>query len=805
MSAAKTRVDVCTTTSKFLQAAVLLLWVLWIIFGYRSNLILRHAERKQVEVLHPDVRTTAPEFNESVESTTIKAEKTRTTGPASKDRTRSSKFRDICWKPQCIALADIISDGLGKSRPCDDFYGYMCGQRAENKVLPPSNVRSSAIKALQEILKYPKIRGQQSSSAAGKFTAAYRSCVNTRNDSLRLQVSLQRILRELGFKDWPKTSKDSPGESHETIDDTLKKMGLRTFFDYYVQPQSKHAASEPTIIITKRTNFFFVSSVSTEKNLFSEIPNSKKAGRAVSTSENITAEQYGRYKDFIAETIKLIRANVTEEESALMADDILTFEQEVAKISDGANLKRIEINATSVGTEASSANFTLRTMLQEELGVINATLDDGIRIILEYPDYYTALRKFMSSVNNTNVVKNYVIWSYLRSLAEAEGTALHDLYLTYKLNATNTARSSASNHVAASCIKQLLKPDAMLSAGASLYIKNSFDKYDRNNVQKMMHFVKASFRKIIAENKWMTDSMKTKAAQRLAKMEMVIGYPDWMLDNLAVNELYEFVPLLSENLSFAEYIFWIQENHRYQELLKLGPQYKEKEFSAVAFFPHPYYVERSDTLVLPAAVIVPHYRRPPMPRALNFGTVGTLASMLMVNAIDRFDTIRTTDYKGGFGGKIVTKEFWDEDTKRRFCQYSGCLKNEECKDSEKYVKAHGEAHLNDYVGVRVSFMALKDSVGNYTKPYFLPGGNFDTEDKIFFLSFGNLFCPFGITKAFPTGRSREPIRTQRRRSYRARLNSAVNGYYGFLKAFKCKGTMDVCKLFPQTVDNLNSE
>ncbi|XP_072141134.1 neprilysin-2-like isoform X2 [Dermacentor andersoni] len=767
MSAAKTRADVCTTTSKLLQAAVLLLWVLWIIFGYRSNLILRHAERKHVEVVPPEAWTTAPEFNESVESATIKAEKTRTTMPASKHRTRSSKFRDICWKPQCIALADIISDGLGKSRPCDDFYGYVCGQRAENKALPPSHVRSSAIKALQEMLKYPKIRGQESSSAAGKFTAAYRSCVNTRNDSLQLQVSLQRILRELGFQDWPKTSKDSPGESHETIDDTLKKMGLRTFFDYYVQPQSKHPASKPTIIITKRTNFFFVSSTSTEKNLFSEIPNSKKAGRAVSTSENITAEQYERYKDFIAETIRLIRANVTEEESALIAGDILTFEQKVAKISDGANLKRIEINATSVGTEASSANFTLRTMLQKELGVINATLDDGIRIILEYPDYYTGLRKFMSTVNNTNVVKNYVIWTYLRSLAEAEGTALHDLYLTYKLNATNTARSSASHHVAASCIKQLLKPDAMLSAGASLYIKHSFNKYDRNNVQKMMHFVKASFGKIIAENKWMTVSMKTKAAQRLAKMETVIGYPDWMLDNLAVNELYKFVPLLSENSSFAEYIFWIEENHRYQELLKLGSQYKEKEFSAVAFFPHPYYIERSDTLVLPAAVIVPHYRRPPMPRALNFGTIGALASMLMVNAIDRFDTIRTTDYKGGFGGKIVTKEFWDEDTKRWFCQYSDCLKNEECNDSKKYVKAHGEAHLNDYVGLRVSFMALKGSVGNYTKPYLLPGGNFDTEDKIFFLSFGNLFCPFGIAKAFPTGRSDEPIRSQRRRSYRA--------------------------------------
>ncbi|XP_049512568.1 neprilysin-1-like isoform X2 [Dermacentor silvarum] len=377
-------------------------------------------------------------------------------------------------------------------------------------------------------------------------------------------------------------------------------------------------------------------------------------------------------------------------------------------------------------------------MLQKELGVINATLDDGIRIILEYPDYYTGLWKFLNSLNNSNVVKNYVMWTYIQSLVEAEGTPLHDLYLTYKLNATNMARSSSRNQVAASCIKQLLKPDKMLSAGASLYIKHSFNKYDRNNVQKMMYFIKASFGKIIAENKWMSDSTKTKAAERLAKMETVIGYPDWMLENLVVNELYKFVPLLSENSSFAEHMFWIQENHRYQELLKLRPQYKETEFSAVAFFSHPYYIERSDTLVLPAAVVVPHYRRPPAPRALNFGTVGALASMLIVNVIDRFDTIRITDDKVRFGGKIVIKDSWDEDTKRRFCKYSGCLKNEVCKDYEKYVDTQGEAHFSDYVGLRASFMALKDSVGNYTRPYLLPGGNFNTEDKIFFLSFGNV-------------------------------------------------------------------
>ncbi|XP_037525262.1 neprilysin-2 isoform X2 [Rhipicephalus sanguineus] len=794
MSAQKNSVGDFARISKLFLGAFLLLWVLWIMFGYRSNLV-RRGEREYGEIVHSHARTIPPKIGPAREVTTLVSVKTTTGTSVSKKRTRSSKFRDICWKPQCIAIADIISDGFGKSRPCDNFFDFVCGQRAENNEVPPSSIKDSAAESLLRILENPKAKGKSNSTAVGKFTAAYMSCINKGNKSLQLQVSIQKIFHELGFDDWSSSSKQPTNENNDTIGNIWGKIGLHPFFDYNVEVEPKKPSSKRTITITKRTDFFLLHSAPSLMKSHSPSQKSNGSSGSLARPENIAAEQYSLCKKQVAEIIRLTNANVTQKESMETADEILTFEGALAKLSKDATVKRIEINMTSENGTASSANFSLRTMLEKELRDINATLKDNIRVILEYPAYYAGLIKFVSTVNSTKAIKNYIAWTYIRALAGFEGTPLHDIYLTSSFNTTNLTRSSAKNDVRTPCLMQLLKPETMLNAGASLYIKYNFDKYDRNDVQKMMQFIKESFKMIILKNKWMTEWTKNKAAERLAKMETVIGYPDWMLDDTVVDELYRFIPLLNENTSFAEHIFWIQANTRHQEILKLSEDYKQKEFSAVSLFSHPYYIERSDTLVLPAAAIAPRYRRPPVPRALNFGTVGALASMLMANAIDRFDTIWIDDGKG-LGGKAVTKEFWDEESKEIFCNYSSCLKNKQCTDVKNQFKSYGEAHFTDYIGLRASYMALKNSVNNYTRPYLLRGADFNTEDKIFFLAFGNLFCPFSITKPPLTGRSDESVMSQLKETYRGRLNGAVKGYYGFQEAYKCNATADACKLLP---------
>ncbi|XP_075742267.1 neprilysin-1-like, partial [Rhipicephalus microplus] len=413
------------------------------------------------------------------------------------------------------------------------------------------------------ILKSPNAKGNRNSTAVGKFTSAYKSCINEGNDSLKLHEPMQRIFRQLGFDDWYSSSKEPNNETDETMSNILGKIGLRPFFDYSVQLEPRKPSSKRTIIITKRTDFFLLSCASEQIRSLSSPEKFNGSKRSQESAEKISTNHYSRCKKVVAETIRLTSANVTKNQSMIMAEDILTFERTFSKLSKQAVGKRIEIKMTSRIETASSTNFSLRSMLENELRDINATLKDDVRVILECPGYYAGLINFVSSVNNTMAIKNYVVWSYIRSMADVEGTSLHDLYMTYSFNTTNLTRSSAKEDVRKSCLSQLLKSETMLTAGTSLYIKYNFNRYDHKNVQKMLQFIKASFKVIILENKWMTDLTKNKAAQRLARMETVVGYPDWMLDDTVVDNLYRYIPLLKETTSFTEHIFWIQENSRY--------------------------------------------------------------------------------------------------------------------------------------------------------------------------------------------------------------------------------------------------
>ncbi|XP_077494765.1 neprilysin-2-like isoform X2 [Amblyomma americanum] len=797
MCAAKTGSSVWRSTTGFLLYAFALLWVLWILFGYRSHLLPQHAHRKPPDV-RPPMETTTPSSPQSGENTTSPSKKPSVTASATRRRPKSSRFRDTCWKPQCIALADIIAGGLGKANPCEDFHAFVCGDQEESKGVRSSAMKISALRGLQDILKYSHAARRRTLSASDKFRAAYKSCLAGGNNSSQLQAVVLRALKRRGFEEWPAVKKEPAENTHENYQKIFKSIGLRPFFDYRVRGKPKRAKQRPTITITKPADFFVSDDKPSQRGALVDAHKLRNMSEPKAVREELSDPGLVRYKKFIARAIALLNSSISEEQSKLLADDIIAFEKTLAQLSNQATLNKVKIKVISGNSTLSARNFTIRSALQEDLEAVNVTLDDGIQVMLEYPDYYTSFLDTMSKMNDAATITNYAAWTYVRSLAEMEGTPLHDLYLAYKSNATLSKGSQKSTDVAALCIKQLLQPHMMRIAGASLYSKYNFNKYDRNNVNKMINFIMSSFTKIVTENKWMSLSTKKKVIQRLSRMELIIGYPDWMLNDAEVDGLYKFIPHLTENASFVEHLIWMQENSHNQQLLKLKAEFEEKEFADVALFPHMYYIERTDTLVLPAAELVPYYKRPPMPRALNFGTVGALAGFLIVNVLDRFDTFLVADNGKRTGSKLVTEEFWDQETKRNFCEASDCLKNEECRE-KKHLKNGSEARLDEYIGLRASFMALKKSIDNYTRPHLLPGTDFDTEDKIFFLSFGHLFCPFNIGKSLARSRSDDSAANQDGDSYKKRLNDVMKGFDGFQKAFKCAVTKDECNLLPPAI------
>ncbi|XP_077535566.1 neprilysin-2-like [Haemaphysalis longicornis] len=265
-------------------------------------------------------------------------------------------------------------------------------------------------------------------------------------------------------------------------------------------------------------------------------------------------------------------------------------------------------------------------------------------------------------------------------------------------------------------------------------------------------------------------------------MELVIGYPDWMLDSNIMNALYRFAPRISESSSYVEHFHWLHENSHFQELLRVKSEFFDKKYEDIALKSHAYYTETTETLVYPAAALVTHYRKPPIPRAINFGTIGTNLAQLLTNTIDRFDFAYNGTHK-------ITQDFWDETTRSNFCDRSPCLKNtEECEvETEKLQK------LRDYLGIRVAHKALRRSKQSYSGPFLLPGKRFKTESKIFFILFGSLYCPFSVNE-----RVVESRKDSVDEAFRKSLSEIVYHYEDFNKTFHCNATanVDTCRLMP---------
>lgn len=771
----------------------LLLWALWILLSYPSKLFLRHADKKPLEDAHA-VATMTTAGGQGVVSNVSSTLQPKEQVTAGSRRPKSSKFKNICWKPQCIALADIMSGNLGKRNPCQDFHGYVCGEREHTKRTRPSNPKDLVIRALQGILKYlprPK-RGNFTSS--DKFITAYESCAIGGYDKQRFKRSISKILTGLGFEEWPILKKERVVETNEKYRRIFGRSGLRSFFDYYVRVRTNGKTRVPTITITKPRTFSIPLGVRKETTSSNNINRTRNASEPKKKNVHATDQAQIRYKEFIAQIITLLNPNVSRISAMLVADEILLIETVLFKISARARFIEVDLNNISSGTYMFARKVTMEA-LQNDFAAASIKLTEDIQVKLRYPDYFIGFHYLISSVKDITPIRNYVAWRLIFSLAEAEGTPLHDLYMQYKKSTSNKVTQTKQGYLGEACLRQLLQPSMMYSAGASAFIKYKFDKYDRDYVKKMLTFVKASIEKIVTLNDWMSASTKRKVTERLSNMKAIIGYPDWMLDDAAVNSLYRFIPNLGENVSFVEPFFWVKQNHFYQRLQKLKPDFVEKESAFFVLYSHAFYVERIDTLVYPAAALISHYKRPPMPRSLNFGTIGTFLGLLIVNTLDRFD--EKIVYIGNTpSNKSVVEEFWDNVTHHNFCKASHCLKNEECTDNTKLKKTKSSARFRDYIAIRAAYMALTASDSNYTRPRLLPGNEFDAEDKIFFLSLGNLFCPFRFPKNFVGGRSDSPLLKKLADDHKERLNDVVKGFNGFRKAFKCGKIKEECRLMP---------
>lgn len=711
---------------------------------------------------------------------------------------------NICDKPKCKTIADMLVKQMGEKKPCEDFHNYVCGEWKGDLELNETKLKKTAVRTLSNLLDKAAAPLGEKFTATEKLIQAYESCTKNGRSNASLKISVERVIQQYNFTQWP-IIEPGPKPSPFTSDDyikVLKKTGPRPVFPYSISNES----SGTIIEMTKPWEFDVF-----ENNKF-PVPDSRSdaisgmEGESDTPSYNydlydeISKNEEEAYKTFIRKTIHLINESVSNQDAIDVAEGIVKIEKGLATLAMGEIGKGERRLSISELDHLVGEGFSMAPILRRDFEGLGISIDDNTEVVVLYIDYYQKAVNFMKCTTMAELA-NYVLWTKIRKMAEATGTVLNDIYVEYK-NKTHypdiplleESSEEKTTSLKLTCVRQLLDTGVMYTAGAHYYVMNKFNEKAKKYVLKMMEFVNSSFMHVVNESSWMSIPKREEAIKRLQTMDAVIGYPNWLLNETIINTVYHFVPDIEKNASFAEHFHFLLENEHKRTLLKLQQgMYFDKAKETVTLRSHAYYVDASNSLVYPAAALVTHYRGNRIPRSFYFGTIGTVLAQLFATSIERYSHLP------GKTGKYY-QDKWDDQTRDDFCKRSSCLNNtEECNDTSLSGNDKHEK-LRDYLGLRISFQAMQQSKQNYTPPFLLSDKEmFNNESKIFFILFGSLYCPISVN----VNGKRVQSRSADEEKYHDTLNEIVYIYNEFNNTFGCglSPGADTCQLMPPDEPN----
>jgi len=129
----------------------------------------------------------------------------------------------------------------------------------------------------------------------------------------------------------------------------------------------------------------------------------------------------------------------------------------------------------------------------------------------------------------------------------------------------------------------------------------------------------------LASNTWLSDTSRKAAGEKLAKMSVKVGYPDHFDDyaGLDVRE-DDFYGNVSRAATYA----W------HSKVSSLGRPVDRTEWILAPFYPQYGYVATTNSVEIPAALLVPPFFDTGADSAVNYGAVGTVIGANMMAAFD---------------------------------------------------------------------------------------------------------------------------------------------------------------------------
>ena len=262
-----------------------------------------------------------------------------------------------------------------------------------------------------------------------------------------------------------------------------------------------------------------------------------------------------------------------------------------------------------------------------------------------------------------------------------------------------------------------------------LYVAKRFPPEAKSNAMEMINYLRKSFESHIKDLKWMSEETKKKALEKLAKINVKIGYPDKWKD-------YSKIQILSTSEGGTYYSNMTEiQKWRFDEMIsKLGKPVDKSEWNMTPQTVNAYYSSSFNEIVFPAAILQPPYFDYRVNPSFNFGGIGGVIGHEISHGFD--DGGSQYDGDGNF------VNWWTKEDKEKFKKATEALADQYSQyEPLPGVFLNGKSTLGENIadlgGLSVSYDAMLSYYKNHLDLK-LSKSNYSKEEE-FFMSWATVW------------------------------------------------------------------
>ncbi|XP_065204912.1 neprilysin-2-like [Planococcus citri] len=610
---------------------------------------------------------------------------------------------DVCNTDGCVKTAELLQQSMDMNvDPCEDFYSFACGGFISDTEIPKNTlginsfsiIREKTFEQIHEILSETIHEGDiEPFRIAKQF---FKDCLDEETISTHGLQPIADKIQELGG--WPVAEDVWNGDEFSWIDVVGKSRQMGFASNYILSFDIE------TNLLNSSSRVIYVSPPDLALpvyNLRAGIDDSK-------------VKLYFKLMLNLATKFQVpIKKALVELASALQ------FEIKLAQYFPTVSDKKEDIAKTFLAMSISEAQqrypsiewmHFIRSMLNPSVSV-----SESETIVIAYPEFITNVQGLLESTSKRTLA-NYFIWRTL----------------FFSLNSYLIVSDSPRWK---SCVA--VTADKMNLAVASMYVRKYFSDERKKNTIAISKSIKGKMHETLSNCYWIDEATKKHALEKINAMTENVGYPDILLSNEQLTQIYEGLQVhpgqyYESLLTIKKFIIDFTISTLKRPVIKDDWLSYENPLIVNAFYALP-----ENSIKIPVALLQRNVFLQDRPNYLNYGAIGFILGHELSHAFD--DQGSTFDKDGNF------RNWWPEETKSKYYEKVKCFvkqyDNYLIEGTENYVDGlitQGE-NIADNEGIRQAYRAYEEWERNNGPEPRLPGLDY-TPRQLFWISAANVWC-----------------------------------------------------------------